>query len=75
MDNFDLRTPNVIECHYFSSRTISLEQSKRIVTTYELDFNLNGGRTNVTFWVNFTETETGYLVHRAYSHRMNVMNR
>ncbi len=30
---------------------------------------------NVTFWVNFTETETGYLVHRAYSHRMNVVNR
>ena len=30
---------------------------------------------NVTFWVKYTETETGYLVHRAYSHRMNVMNR
>lgn len=30
---------------------------------------------NVTFWVKYTETETGYLVHRAYSHRMKVMNR
>ena len=30
---------------------------------------------NVTFWVKYTETDTGYLVHRAYSHRMNVMNR
>jgi len=30
---------------------------------------------NVTFWVKYTETETGYLVHRAYSHRMNVVNR
>ena len=30
---------------------------------------------NVTFWVNFTETETGYLVHRAYSHRMTIHNR
>ncbi len=30
---------------------------------------------NVTFWVGYTETETGYLVHRAYSHRMNVANR
>ena len=30
---------------------------------------------NVTFWVKYTETETGFLVHRAYSHRMNVMNR
>ncbi len=30
---------------------------------------------NVTFWVNFTETEDGYRVHRAYSHRMNVVNR
>lgn len=30
---------------------------------------------NVTFWVRFTETETGYLVHRAYSHRMNIVKR
>ena len=30
---------------------------------------------NVTFWVKYTETETGYLVHRAYSHRMNVTTR
>ncbi len=30
---------------------------------------------NVTFWVNYSETEEGYLVHRAYSHRMNVANR
>lgn len=27
---------------------------------------------NVTFWVKFTETEKGYLVHGAYSHRMTV---
>jgi hypothetical protein len=30
---------------------------------------------NVTFWVKYTETETGFLVHRAYSHRMKVMTR
>lgn len=30
---------------------------------------------NVTFWVRYTETETGYLVHRAYSHRMNIVKR
>ena len=30
---------------------------------------------NVTFWVKFTETETGYLVHRAYSHRMTIRSR
>ena len=30
---------------------------------------------NVTFWVKYTETQTGYLVHRAYSHRMNVTTR
>ena len=30
---------------------------------------------NVTFWVKFTETEKGYLVHRAYSHRMTVEKR
>ena len=30
---------------------------------------------NVTFWVKYTETETGFMVHRAYSHRMNVQTR
>ncbi len=30
---------------------------------------------NVTFWVRYTETDTGYLVHRAYSHRMNIVKR
>ena len=30
---------------------------------------------NVTFWVKYTETDTGYLIHRAYSHRMNVQIR
>ena len=30
---------------------------------------------NVTFWVKYTENESGYLVHRAYSHRMKVFNR
>jgi len=29
----------------------------------------------VTFWVKFTQTQTGYLVHRAYSHRMTIHNR
>jgi hypothetical protein len=30
---------------------------------------------NVTFWVKFTETETGYRIHSAYSHRMTIHNR
>ena len=30
---------------------------------------------NVTFWVKYEETEGGYLVHSAYSHRMNVVTR
>jgi len=30
---------------------------------------------NVTFWVKYTETESGYLVHRAYSHRMTIQPR
>ena len=30
---------------------------------------------NVTFWVKYTETETGFLVHRAYSHRMTIQTR
>ena len=30
---------------------------------------------NVTFWVKFEEIDGGYRVHRAYSHRMNIVNR
>ena len=31
---------------------------------------------NATFWVNFSrEGDEGYLVHRAWSHRMNVEKR
>ena len=30
---------------------------------------------NATFWVKFSLTEDGYLVHRAWSHRMNVVRR
>ena len=30
---------------------------------------------NATFWVKFSRTDGGYLVHRAWSHRMNVVKR
>lgn len=30
---------------------------------------------NATFWVKYTPLENGYLVHSAYSHRMNVVRR
>jgi hypothetical protein len=30
---------------------------------------------NVTFWVKYEERDGGYLVHSAYSHRMNVQTR
>ena len=30
---------------------------------------------NVTFWVRYQPIEGGYRVHRAYSHRMNIVNR
>ncbi|MGN1016991.1 MAG: pyridine nucleotide-disulfide oxidoreductase/dicluster-binding protein [Faecousia sp.] len=30
---------------------------------------------NVTFWVKYEELDGGYRVHRAYSHRMNIVNR
>lgn len=43
------------------------EETKELVTRSRLG--------NVTFWVRFVETEEGYLVHRAYSHRMNIMKR
>ena len=43
------------------------EESGLIVTRARLG--------NVTFWVKFTQTESGYLVHRAYSHRMTIQSR
>ena len=43
------------------------EETKELVTRSRLG--------NVTFWVRFVETEEGYLVRRAYSHRMNIMKR
>ena len=43
------------------------EESGLIVTRARLG--------NVTFWVKFTQTDTGYLVHRAYSHRMTIQSR
>ena len=30
---------------------------------------------NVTFWVKYKETETGYRIYSAYSHRMNIATR
>ena len=30
---------------------------------------------NATFWVRYRETDGGYLVHSAYSHRMSIVNR
>ena len=30
---------------------------------------------NATFWVKFSRTDGGFLVHRAWSHRMNVVKR
>ncbi len=50
-----------------TGEAIQDEESGLIVTRARLG--------NVTFWVKYTETDTGYLVHRAYSHRMNVINR
>ena len=43
------------------------EETKELVTRSRLG--------NVTFWVRFQETEEGYLVRRAYSHRMNIVKR
>ena len=30
---------------------------------------------NATFWVKFSREDKGFLVHRAWSHRMNVVKR
>ena len=50
-----------------SQEAVLDEETKELVARSRLG--------NVTFWVRFIETEEGYLVRRAYSHRMNIMKR
>ncbi len=63
MNLFDTRIPNVIECHYFSSRHTSFNQSVRVVANYELDYNLQSGRT-MTVNDKIYEIEKDSLVFR-----------
>ncbi len=45
---------------------------------FDAESGLTAGRKrigNVTFWVKFVPIDGGYVVHRAYSHRMNVVKR
>ena len=54
----------------------SLRETGEAILDEQTDLCVTRARLgNVTFWVKYTETETGYLVHRAYSHRMNVTTR
>ena len=54
----------------------ALRENGEAILDEETDLIVTRARLgNVTFWVKFTETETGYLVHRAYSHRMTIQSR
>ncbi len=55
---------------------LSLRQTGEAVLDGETGLCVTRARLgNVTFWVKYTEIDGGYLVHRAYSHRMNVTTR
>ena len=54
----------------------SLRETGEAILDEETGLTVTRARVgNVTFWVKFTETDTGYLIHRAYSHRMTIHNR
>lgn len=53
-----------------------LRKTKEAVLDSETGLSITRMRIgNVTFWVKYTETKDGYLVHSAYSHRMNIITR
>lgn len=54
----------------------ALEETGQAILDGETGLCLTRARLgNVTFWVKYSKTEDGYLVHSAYSHRMNIVNR
>ena len=54
----------------------SLRQTGEAIRDEESGLLLTRARLgNVTFWVKYEEVDGGYRVHRAYSHRMNIVNR
>ena len=54
----------------------SLRETGEAILDEETGLTVTRARVgNVTFWVKFTETDTGYLIHRAYSHRMTIQTR
>ena len=54
----------------------SLRQTGEAIREEESGLLLTRARLgNVTFWVKYEEVDGGYRVHRAYSHRMNIVNR
>ncbi len=57
----------VLDDFYHSGEAVFDSESQQLVARSRLG--------NVTFWVRFTETDNGYLVHRAYSHRMSIAKR
>ncbi len=57
----------VLDDYYHSGEAVFDSESQQLTARSRLG--------NVTFWVRFTETDSGYLVHRAYSHRMSIAKR
>lgn len=54
----------------------ALRETGEAIRDEESGFLLTRARLgNVTFWVKYEEVDGGYRVHRAYSHRMNIVNR
>ena len=66
------------------SRRILVEDIQQVIHHAQMSgerfYNPTSGRykaahspCNVTFWVEYTSTQTGCVVHNAYSHRMEVI--
>ena len=60
----------------FEKNAESSEEISEAIRDEETGLLLTRARLgNVTFWVKYEEMDGGYRVHRAYSHRMNIVNR
>lgn len=57
----------VLESLRLTGEAVLDEENKCLVTRARIG--------NVTFWVKYTETDKGYLVQSAYSHRMSIVSR
>ncbi len=64
MNLFDIGSPNIIESRYFKSAYTAKEKKDRIVSSYELDFNLSGNRVMTLNGIDYKIKENSIVFRR-----------